>query len=101
MGISSKDGTHDHFMKAKDAALTALKIDNTLAEAYTSLAFVKLYHEWDWKGALKDFERAIQLNPGYETAHQWYSGALITSKTLDASHPSNILDITIQGFISR
>ena len=71
--ISSNEGVQDNFQKAKDAAIMALKIDNTLAEAYTSLAYVKLYFDWDWKGALEDFERAIQLNPGYETAHHWLS----------------------------
>ena len=81
--ISTADDMKIHFQKAKDAALKALKIDNTLAEAYTSLAFVKLYHEWDWDGAVKNFQRAIQLNPSYETAHSWHSGALITLRQFD------------------
>ena len=61
------------YLKGKLIALEALEMDNTLAEAYASLAFVKLFHEWDWNGASKDFKRAIQLNPNYETAHQWYA----------------------------
>jgi len=81
--ISSANEMKIHFQKAKDAAIKALTIDNSLSEAYTSLALVKLYHEWDWDGAVKNFQRAIQLNPGYETAHQWYSGALTTLRQFD------------------
>ena len=61
------------YLKAKEIALEALKIDSTIAEAYTSLALVKLHYEWDWNGASEDFKRAIELNSDYETAHHWYS----------------------------
>ncbi len=57
---------------AADAARKALSIDNNLAEAHTSLAKVKLSFEWDWAGAESEFKKAIELNPGYATAHQWY-----------------------------
>ncbi|MGZ8845515.1 MAG: tetratricopeptide repeat protein, partial [Pyrinomonadaceae bacterium] len=57
---------------AADAARKALSIDNQLAEAHTSLAKIKLSYEWDWPGAEAEFKQAIQLNPGYATAHQWY-----------------------------
>jgi serine/threonine-protein kinase len=57
---------------AADAARRALAIDNQLAEAHTSLAKIKLSYEWDWAGAEAEFKQAIQLNPGYATAHQWY-----------------------------
>jgi serine/threonine-protein kinase len=57
---------------AADAARKALSIDNDLAEAHTSLAKIKLSFEWDWAGAESEFKKAIQLNPGYATAHQWY-----------------------------
>jgi tetratricopeptide (TPR) repeat protein len=57
---------------AADAARKALAIDNQLAEAHTSLAKIKLSYEWDWVGAEAEFKQAIQLNPGYATAHQWY-----------------------------
>ena len=59
--------------KAKEAALKALEIDDSLAEARTSLAFVRMNYDWDWAEAEKDFQRAIDLKPGYATAHQWYS----------------------------
>jgi len=74
--ISSIDAIQNYFQKGKDAAIKALKIDNTLSEAYTSLASFKLYHEWNWIGALKNFEQAIQLNPEYGTARQWYANCL-------------------------
>jgi len=77
------------YLKAKEIALEALEIDKTLAEAYASLAFVKLYHEWDWNGAIKDFERAIQLNPDYGTAHQWYSICL----TIFRQHDEAIAEV--------
>jgi TolB-like protein/DNA-binding winged helix-turn-helix (wHTH) protein/Tfp pilus assembly protein PilF len=59
--------------KAKAAALTALQLDETLAEAHTSLAFVRMHYEWDWPGSESEFKRAIELNPNYTTAHQWYA----------------------------
>jgi len=58
--------------KAKAAARDALELDDTLAEAHTTLALV-LQSEWDWEGAEREYERALGLNPGYAVAHQWYS----------------------------
>jgi Tfp pilus assembly protein PilF len=63
--------------KAKAAALKALELDPTLAEAATSLATVKFNYDWDWSGASSEFQRAIQLNPSYATAYQRYSLYLI------------------------
>jgi TolB-like protein/Tfp pilus assembly protein PilF/class 3 adenylate cyclase len=59
--------------KAKAAALKALEIDDGLAEAHTSLAFIKLNYEWDWSGAEREFKRAIELKPNHDNAHHWYS----------------------------
>ena len=59
--------------KAKAAALQALGIDPTLAEAETSLATVKFNYDWDWNGAAAGFTNAIQHNPSYATAYQRYS----------------------------
>jgi TolB-like protein/DNA-binding winged helix-turn-helix (wHTH) protein/Flp pilus assembly protein TadD len=64
--------------KAKEAVLKSLKIDGTLAEAHTSLARIKGEYDWDWSGAEREFQRAIELNPGYATAYQWYGGVLAT-----------------------
>jgi serine/threonine protein kinase/tetratricopeptide (TPR) repeat protein len=62
--------------KAKAAAQKAVDIDPSLAEGYTSRAFVKLAYDWDWLGAEADFKRALELNPNYPTAHQWYASYL-------------------------
>jgi TolB-like protein/DNA-binding winged helix-turn-helix (wHTH) protein/Tfp pilus assembly protein PilF len=59
--------------KAKKAALEAVKLDDTLAEGHTSLAYVKLSYDWDFAAAEREFKRAIDLNPGYATAHHWYA----------------------------
>jgi tetratricopeptide (TPR) repeat protein len=70
-------GTHagfrplDIYPKAKAAALKALELDDTLAEAHTSLAYEKDLYEWDWAGAEREYRRAIELNPSYATAHEW------------------------------
>jgi len=61
------------FPKARDAAKRALELDKYLAEAHTSLAHVNEYFDWDWLSAEKEYRRAIELNPGYATAHQWYA----------------------------
>jgi serine/threonine-protein kinase len=63
----------DCFPKAKQAALKALEIDHTLAEAYTSLGFSSYRFYLDWNGAKANFEQAIKLNANYSTAHHWYS----------------------------
>src|SRR5271169_465361 len=61
------------FPKAKEAALKALELDSTLGEAHTSLAFCLDGFDWDFDSAGKEFRRAIELNPGYATAHHWYA----------------------------
>ncbi len=62
--------------RARAAALKAIEIDDTLAEAHASLAMVKAYHEFDHAGAEILFRRAVELNPSYATAHHWYSDFL-------------------------
>jgi TolB-like protein/DNA-binding winged helix-turn-helix (wHTH) protein/Flp pilus assembly protein TadD len=67
----------DAFPRAKAAATRALDLDNTLGEAHTSLAFCLDVFDWDWVSAEREFTRAIELNPGYATAHHWYAWHLI------------------------
>src|SRR5215216_655891 len=67
----------DEMPKAKAAAQKAVDADPTLAEAYTSRAFVRLAYDWDWLGAQSDFQQALKLNPKYPTAHQWYASYLM------------------------
>jgi TolB-like protein/Tfp pilus assembly protein PilF len=66
----------DSFPQAKAAAKRALELDDKLAEAHTSLAFCLARYDFDLEQSLKEFERAIQLNPNYATAHQWSTGSL-------------------------
>jgi tetratricopeptide (TPR) repeat protein len=61
------------FPKAKVAAIKALELDSSLGEAHNSLAFVLDGFDWDFDSAGKEFQRAIELNPGYATAHHWYA----------------------------
>jgi TolB-like protein/Tfp pilus assembly protein PilF len=58
------------YPRAKEAVLKALELDDTLGEAHTALAFIKTDYEWDWSGAEREFQRAIELNPGYAYAHE-------------------------------
>jgi TolB-like protein/DNA-binding winged helix-turn-helix (wHTH) protein/Flp pilus assembly protein TadD len=69
----------DSYPKARSAAQKALVLDGTLAEAYTTLAYIKLQYDRDWAGAESDFRKALQLNPGYATAHQWYGQYLLAT----------------------
>jgi len=61
---------------AKTAAMKALEIDDAISEAHASLGWAKLTLDWDWAGAEKEFQRALELNPNYATAHQWYADYL-------------------------
>ena len=73
------------YQKAQDSASKALQLDESLAEAHTSLAFVKYRYYWDWTEAEQHFKRAIELKPDYATAHQWYSAFLAASGRHDES----------------
>jgi tetratricopeptide (TPR) repeat protein len=53
--------------------MRAVELDEWLAEAHATLAYIKTGYDWDWPGAEEGFRRAIELNPNYETAHQWYA----------------------------
>jgi TolB-like protein/DNA-binding winged helix-turn-helix (wHTH) protein/Flp pilus assembly protein TadD len=64
------------FPKAKTAALKAVELDSSLGEAHNSLAFVLDGFDWNLDSGGKEFRRAIELNPGYATAHHWYAGHL-------------------------
>ncbi len=61
------------YPKAKAAALKALELDSALGEAHNSLAFVLDGFDWDLNAGGNEFRRALELNPGYATAHQWYA----------------------------
>jgi DNA-binding winged helix-turn-helix (wHTH) protein/TolB-like protein len=55
----------------------ALELDPNLAEVYASRGFIMMFHYWDWQKAEADFQKALDLNPGYAPAHQWYATLLM------------------------
>jgi TolB-like protein/DNA-binding winged helix-turn-helix (wHTH) protein/Tfp pilus assembly protein PilF len=72
-----QEAPQDEFMpKARKAALKALELDDTLPEAHASLALIAEGYDYDWQTAEKEYRRAIQLDPSYATAHQWYAECL-------------------------
>ncbi|MEK6279030.1 MAG: protein kinase [Acidobacteriota bacterium] len=77
--LAPKEG----YALAKGAVTLALKYDESLAEAHTSLASIKAVTEWDWQGAENEYRRAIELNPKYATARHWYAAQLLIQGRLD------------------
>ena len=69
----------DSFPQAKAAAKKALALDDRSAEAHTSLAYVLENYDFDVEQSLKEFERAIQLNPNYATAHHWVANGVLSA----------------------
>ncbi len=68
----------DAIDKQRAAATRALELDDMLAEAHTSLAVVRLTHDWNWMEAEQAFQRALKLKPSYAVAHSWYAACLTT-----------------------
>jgi TolB-like protein/DNA-binding winged helix-turn-helix (wHTH) protein/Tfp pilus assembly protein PilF len=66
----------DGYQRARLAAEKALALDSGLAEAHNSVAYVRIYQDWNFAGAEEEFKKAIALNPNYATAHQWYAELL-------------------------
>ncbi|HEX3235487.1 MAG TPA: protein kinase [Gemmatimonadales bacterium] len=71
--------------RAKVEARRALALDDTLAEAHTSLAWVTFIYDWDWAEAGREFQRALELNPRYSVARQWYSWFLVAMGRTEAA----------------
>jgi TolB-like protein/DNA-binding winged helix-turn-helix (wHTH) protein/tetratricopeptide (TPR) repeat protein len=78
-GLPLKDASP----KVNEAAIKALTLDPSLAEPHSSLAFIKLFNDWDWSGAEADFTQAIALNPNLARAHHGYSYYLVIMERLD------------------
>jgi len=77
LGFRGHFPSKDAFSRAKAAALKAVELDDTLADAHVSLAFIAETHEWDWATAEREYKRALELNPGDARAHHWYAGYLM------------------------
>ena len=69
--------------KAREFARQALMLDDSLAEPHTTLAYLSQTHDYDFAAAEPEFKRAIQLNPNYATAHQWYAELLTNEGRFD------------------
>jgi serine/threonine protein kinase/Tfp pilus assembly protein PilF len=69
--------SREAYTKSNTEAIKALQLDPSLAEAHTSLATVKYRYDWNWKGAEESFRKALELNPGYITAHHWFGVFLV------------------------
>ena len=76
---------NDSMPQAKAAALRALSIDDSLAEAHNALGFYLSNYEWDREGSEKEYRRAIELKPNYSTAHHWLGADLSNTKRFDDS----------------
>src|SRR5689334_6024001 len=71
------------FPKAKEAAAKAMEIDESSAEAHSSMAFIKFRWDWDRAETEREFQEAIKLKPAYAPAHQWYSSYLVAVERFD------------------
>jgi Tfp pilus assembly protein PilF len=85
LGFYSALPPREAFPRAKAAALRALELDPALADAHPALAYVRMYHDWDWAAAEQAFRTAIELNPSHATAHQWYGNFLAIIGRFDES----------------
>ena len=83
--------------KARAAALKALELAPDLADAHASLAMCKFCQDWDWDGADAEFQRAINLNPSYTTAHHWHANLLSAVGRLDDARSELERAIQIDG----
>jgi TolB-like protein/DNA-binding winged helix-turn-helix (wHTH) protein len=63
--------------KAREAAVKALALDPSIAEAHTALGLIKFWIDWDWSGTEAEYKQATALNPNYASAHSWYSYYLV------------------------
>jgi eukaryotic-like serine/threonine-protein kinase len=71
--------------EARGAASKALTLDESLAEAHASMAFIRFRFDWHWAGAEAEFSRAVQLNPGHAPSRQWYAMFLASRSRFDAA----------------
>src|SRR5258707_4940957 len=63
---------HDAIPKARKYAEKAIQLQSSLAEAYTALAFISTFYDWNWTEAKKGFQRVFATNPNYAPAYYWY-----------------------------
>lgn len=79
----AEGSTEEHIPMALDAAQKALSINPDSARALTTQAYVKAMYHYDWQGAEQDLQRAIEMEPEYTTARQWYAEMLAAQRRID------------------
>jgi tetratricopeptide (TPR) repeat protein len=73
LGSYGVEPAEQAYPSARSAALNAIRLDDSMPEAYASLGMISFYYEWNWRQAEEDFRHSIQLNPQYALAHTWYA----------------------------
>jgi TolB-like protein/DNA-binding winged helix-turn-helix (wHTH) protein len=104
----------DGFQAARLAAERALRLDDSLADAHASLAYVHFYYDWDWSATEREFRQALTLNPNYAVGHQWYAVFLTAmsrpgearvevqnARVLDPLSPAIATDLGFQLYYTR
>ena len=91
----------DAMPKAKNAAVKALQLDETAAEPHASLGTVKLFYDWNWPGAEKEFKRALELNPSLVEAHLGYADYLATLGHFDDALVEDRFAVSLDPASSR
>jgi tetratricopeptide (TPR) repeat protein len=95
LGYGSYIAPEDSFPRARAAAMRALELDPTLAEAHASLGFVRMYYDWHFTNAEAEYKRALELNPNYAIAHQCYA-YLLTAMERPAGEAEREISIAKQ-----
>ncbi len=109
LGSFSVVSPRESYSKARLSAERALELDDRLAEAHTSLAWVKTQYDWEWSVAEKEYKRAMELNPNYTIAHYWYAlflssrgrndEALEAAKRAQELEPLSLVVNTVAGLV--
>ncbi len=88
-------GPAEGHSRAKALAQKAIELDNTLAEAHTSLGYTQLFYDWDWEAAEASFRRAIEITPSYSAVHYWYATYLAVMRRFEEArvHMKRALDL--------
>ena len=95
-GVDPENPPATAMAKARTAAREALALDPNLAEAYVTRAYIEFLHDWDWEASERDFLKAIELDPDYVVAHQWYSELLMVMGRHDESIAEGIRAVELE-----
>jgi len=70
-------GPRDHMPKAREFAMKALALDNTISESHSTLGMIDLFYDWNWSAAEEEYKQTIALNPNYFWVHSWHARELV------------------------